>query len=253
VKNNPASDFKWLETLIGIGGIVLTILLWVFPYEAIPQVYRPIANRIALLLLVIFVIITAWGIFGSRLKIKLKRLLRLALLDVLSEATFISDLRTGRATLGGIPNVALRLETVHAMLDGLLEQHPSNRIQLLCDIGDVVGVQFGHDFRNTILLPLSRQGIPLQETIDLWSKYDGAAGFGRFDFQSFNSELCTGVIKVHESFLATNRQHSAKCLCPFLGGYINGFLHTFTGKTLTVTTRCDTAEHPHCEFDVKIG
>ncbi len=166
--------------------------------------------------------------------------------------TFNPDPETGRLKLGGIPNVAVRIETAHVIFDNLLNNKTMAKDAALYLTGKNVGSQFVKDFTGAVS-PGAKSDTIQKQDLDLWARYDGVAGFGRFDFARFNSATVSGFIELKGSFLTHGRSPNATILCPFIGGYIEGWLGVMTGRNLSVTSTCSSKPpgHPTCEFEVK--
>lgn len=145
------------------------------------------------------------------------------------------DVELGVLRKGTIENVSLRVESLHALLDNLVQQLPSDdeKRSALYRGGCAAGVSWSSDFKNQFrALGLEAEDRPRQFL--KWANYDATAGMGRLTV-GVDPETAEGLVIMSRSFLA--RQDSCFPLDWWLAGYIAGTLTELLGRTVSVSPK----------------
>ena len=174
--------------------------------------------------------------------------------------------------LGNIRNVLLRIGTFQQVLEEFINLVPHiQNANLLRNMGKGIGSRFATVFSAQVLNKPrwigSSPGLkPVSaELLKVWNDYDGAAGFGVLDFKEFKfpaddlkmlGTIDLGKIRLHNSFLASDRDANSPNICEFMEGYVEGFLTETLreGESIEVRMTCQgkPSSHQICEFDVKL-
>lgn len=126
---------------------------------------------------------------------------------------------TGVLLKGKIPNVSLRVETIHATIDKLVEAVPQERREeVLHDAGYAVGENWALEFGATLWHHGLRRGEVAQQLLT-WSEYDATAGMGRL-IVAMEPDLRSGTVMLLNSFLS--KASASFPLNHWFAGYIAG-------------------------------
>lgn len=159
----------------------------------------------------------------------------------------------GIMKLGGIRNVALRTATLQTLMDQLIVALPRGHEEVVRGSGKAIGDSFALDFAREVLGPEGVTTGVNRKALDLWTRYDGYAGFGRLDFGDLAEESIAGTIRLHYSFLTADRAADRKRLCCFMEGYLEGFLCRLSGRDVQVKCICpNNPFHQLCKFAVSV-
>jgi hypothetical protein len=129
------------------------------------------------------------------------------------------DQETGILVKGEIPNVALRVETVHVVIDRLVEAISEERREgVLRDAGYSAGSKWASEFKRTLWQSGLRPGEDARQLLR-WSEYDASAGMGRL-IVAMDPSFRNGSVMLLNSFLS--RSHASFPLNYWFAGYIAG-------------------------------
>jgi hypothetical protein len=136
------------------------------------------------------------------------------------------DEETGILVKGTIPNVSLRVETVHATLDRLAAAVPDDRKEtVLRESGYEVGANWAGEFRTTLWQSGLRKSEFTRQLLR-WSEYDATAGMGRLVI-ALEPDLRNGTVMLLNSFLSTSS--ASFPLNYWFAGYIAGTMDVLFG------------------------
>ena len=129
------------------------------------------------------------------------------------------DQETGILVKGKIPNVSLRVETVHATLDHLVAAVPDGlKEAVLRKSGYDVGENWAAEFRTTLWQSGLRKSEFTRQLLR-WSEYDATAGMGRL-VVALEPDLRNGTVMLLNSFLS--KSSASFPLNYWFAGYIAG-------------------------------
>jgi hypothetical protein len=151
---------------------------------------------------------------------------------------YYDNRESGILLKGKIQNVALRVRTLHRIVDTLTEYvEPGIRREALYQCGWQVGTSWVDDFRRQLpTLEIDRRDILRQ--ILKWSEYDATAGMGRLTI-AVNPAIGDGVVALANSFLS--RDQSKFPLNWWFAGYLAGSLSCLLNKEVRVDLQNETS------------
>jgi len=138
----------------------------------------------------------------------------------------------------GVPHISLRVKTVQAMFEYILEISDNNPEKL-----KTLGEKIGHNFLtyswSIMDSTVSGAHITPQDKIKKWANMEKTAGWGEFIivFSNRQNGRFSGEITIKNCFLSADRKSPNSCLCHFLIGYFSKIITTFAGFTVTVTEK----------------
>jgi hypothetical protein len=136
------------------------------------------------------------------------------------------DQETGILVKGKIPNVSLRVKTIHTTLDHLVAAVPDYlREPVLRKAGYDVGANWAAEFRTTLWQSGLRKGEFTRQLLR-WSEYDATAGMGRL-VVALEPDLKRGTVMLHNSFLS--KTAASFPLNYWFAGYIAGTMDVLFG------------------------
>lgn len=140
-----------------------------------------------------------------------------------------------RGTLykGDIRNVALRVDTIHALVDSLVEHVPEERRRdALYEAGRVAGIAWSSQFVKQSPRPGATGANDEIPTLLLrWAHYDATAGMGRLSVAAA-PDLTVGTVMLSNSFLST--LPSCFPLNYWFAGYMAATLQQLFGREVAV-------------------
>lgn len=141
------------------------------------------------------------------------------------------DRETGILYKGRIENVALRVSTIHLIIDQLTRAIPEDdRQNALYDCGYLVGQSWVGDFHKQLpRLEIARTDI-LHQLLK-WSEYDATAGMGRLTI-AVDPKKGEGLVALSNSFLS--RSQASFPLNWWFAGYLAGSLTKLLETTVYV-------------------
>lgn len=141
------------------------------------------------------------------------------------------DRNTGILMKSDIQNVALRVSTMHRIIEGLTRAIPSAKQRdALYECGCSVGASWIADFHHELpKLQIDPDDIPRQ--LLKWSEYDATAGMGRFTI-AVDPSTGKGLVLLANSFLS--RSQSSFPLNYWFAGYLAGSLNKLLEQDLKV-------------------
>jgi hypothetical protein len=144
---------------------------------------------------------------------------------------YYDDRESGILLKGNIQNVALRVTTIHRIVDSLTHAIPEQgRRDALYRCGMQVGSSWVGDFRRQLpTLEIDRHDVLRQ--ILKWSEYDATAGMGRLTV-AVDPRTGEGLVALANSFLS--RDPSEFPLNWWFAGYLAGSLNELLGKRVRV-------------------
>jgi len=144
---------------------------------------------------------------------------------------YTDDRESGVLLKGKIENVALRVSTIHLIVDSLTRAIPeTDRREALYRCGMTVGSSWVDDFRRQLpTLEIDRHDVLRQ--ILKWSEYDATAGMGRLTV-AVDPRTGEGLVALANSFLSRNP--SGFALNWWFAGYLAGSLNGLLDKRLSV-------------------
>jgi predicted hydrocarbon binding protein len=138
---------------------------------------------------------------------------------------------TGVLLKGKIPNVSLRVETIHMTIDKLVEAVPEERkADVLHQAGYAVGKSWAHEFGESLWHYGLRKGEIAQQLLR-WSEYDATAGMGRL-IVALEPDLKQGTVMLLNSFLS--KTSASFPLNHWFAGYIAGTMEALFGHRYEV-------------------
>ncbi|TML00328.1 MAG: hypothetical protein E6G34_02255 [Actinobacteria bacterium] len=142
------------------------------------------------------------------------------------------DRESGILRKGDIPNVSLRVSTIHLIVDTLTQAIPDedNRQSALYQCGAAVGESWVTDFHKQ-LLALEIEKSDLLRQLLKWSEYDATAGMGRLTV-AVNPKTGEGLVALANSFLS--RSPSRFPLNWWFAGYLAGSLRRLLDREVLV-------------------
>lgn len=161
------------------------------------------------------------------------------------------DEKTGILFKGKIPNVSLRVETLHRTIDRLVAAVPEDqRETVLREAGYAVGAAWGREFRATLWHAGLRRNEFARQLLQ-WSEYDATAGMGRL-MVALEPDRRNGTVMLCNSFLS---QSSASFpLNYWFAGYIAGTMdELFEARHDVQLTHPSTDAEPMAGFRVSVS
>lgn len=148
-----------------------------------------------------------------------------------SVVDYMQNRETGVLLKGSIENVALRVSTVHRIVDSLLQAVPEHmRREALYECGCDIGSNWAADFRRQLpALQIRDDDLPLQ--LLKWSEYDATAGMGRLSV-AVDPLTGQGLVMLANSFLS--RGPAFFPLNWWFAGYLAGTLGELLGRDVDV-------------------
>jgi hypothetical protein len=155
---------------------------------------------------------------------------------------------TGFLLKGEIPNVSLRVESVHATIDGLVRAVPAEqRESALREAGYAVGENWAAEFKATLWQTGLREHEVARQLLR-WSDYDATAGMGRL-IVAMDPSLESGTVLLLNSFLS--RSEASFPLNYWFAGYIAGTMDALFDRSYAVALKEPTmAAASHVGFSV---
>jgi hypothetical protein len=136
------------------------------------------------------------------------------------------DEETGVLVKGAIANVSLRVETIHVVLDRLVDAIPAAQKEaVLRDAGYAAGAKWAREFRKTLWQSGLRKDEDARQLLR-WSEYDATAGMGRL-IVAMDSDFRDGSVMLLNSFLS--RSDASFPLNYWFAGYIAGTMDELFG------------------------
>jgi hypothetical protein len=123
--------------------------------------------------------------------------------------------------LPDIPHVEFRLQTVQMIFDAMSEELKGGQYrQFLRRIGESVGKTLGESIMGFLV---KNNKLPKTDDVltKLWNEWDMVAGWGKISSVHKEDEI---IITYEDGFLTRGRELDKHRHCPFLEGYIMGFL-----------------------------
>ncbi len=162
--------------------------------------------------------------------------------------SYIYNPERGLLFKGDIRNVAFRVDTVHALLDGIVKFVPEkDRCNALYQAGYDAGQSWSREFlkhRGT------QHSLELSTMLIQWAHYDATAGMGRLSV-AVSPELNRGTVLLANSFLSTRT--SSFPLNYWFAGYIAATLNCiFTRRVGVILSNPTTEEQSETVFDVSV-
>jgi hypothetical protein len=183
----------------------------------------PIAAGVAVLTVVMVVV-------GMAIVRSARRLLVGQAVDA-DVVAYTDDRELGILKKGGIPNVSLRVTTIHRIVDSLTCAIPAaDRQRALYRCGCDVGESWVRDFKRELPKLEVRRDDLLRQILK-WSEYDATAGMGRLTI-AVDPDTGEGLVALANSFLSRHRARSV--LNWWFAGYLAGSLNVLLGKRVCV-------------------
>jgi hypothetical protein len=152
---------------------------------------------------------------------------------------YTDNRETGVLLKGNIENVALRVSTIHRIVDSLACAIPSeSRREALYKCGCEIGRSWAADFRRELPRLEIRRSDTLRQLIK-WSEYDATAGMGRLTV-AVDPDTGEGVVTLANGFLS--RARAGFPLNWWFAGYLAGTLHELLDHEVTVEVVKPSAE-----------
>lgn len=204
------------ETGILAAAVTAVPLLVAAGISVIPQLPGVWFTAIGIAVLAVIITVVA---------VQLIRSARALLIGEYADTEFVAyndNRETGILLKGDIPNVSLRVSTVHSIVNALTSAvEPALRQDALYDCGRAVGRSWASEFRRELpRLEINRKDI-LQQLLK-WSEYDATAGMGRLTV-AINPATSEGVITLANGFLS--RESAGFPLNWWFAGYLAGTLY----------------------------
>jgi hypothetical protein len=215
VKENSRREVTIAGVAAGVAVTVIGALIGV-----IPEIDSPV-KAIAVVVPAVLVLVVASVII-------LKEVRRLVVRRDFGEefTAYKFDQETGILVKGKIPNVSLRVETVHATLDHLVAAVPDDlKEAVLRKSGYAVGANWATEFRTTLWQSGLRKGEFTRQLLR-WSEYDATAGMGRL-IVALEPDLRNGTVMLLNSFLS--KAPASFPLNYWFAGYIAGTMDELFG------------------------
>jgi hypothetical protein len=134
---------------------------------------------------------------------------------------YADDRESGILLKGKIPNVSLRVSTIHLIVDSLTQSiPPEERESALYGCGKLIGENWVKDFHKQLDTLEIRKGDLLRQILK-WSEYDATAGMGRLTV-AVDPATREGLVALANSFLSRDR--SKFPLNWWFAGYLAGSL-----------------------------
>jgi hypothetical protein len=227
-RDSPPTDISASRRETGIlaAGVTAIPLLVASGITVLPQLHGvwPTAAGAA----VVFVIIVVVGVQIVR---SARRLLLGQAVDT-EVVAYTDNRQTGILEKGKIQNVALRVSTIHRIVDSLTNSISlAERQEALYHCGQQVGKSWVSDFHKE----LPKLEIPqddISQQLLKWSEYDATAGMGRLSI-AVDPDTGEGLVVLANSFLS--RTESAFPLNWWFAGYLAGSL----SKLLNVSVHAE--------------
>lgn len=228
---------EFLDTVLGLISLAFSIGVSLF-YDQLPDQYKTVGIVVIIISTAIFIILVLFYLYRVRIQHTVAKVLTGYKLNVDEGVIYKGNLR----------NVAVRLETFHKTLEYFVRACPDTYEDTLRAAGKAVGSSFVDDFRGE-LISGSLDASGLQRTLEMWSTYDAAAGFGKFDFSDVRDGIVgCKTVYLRNPFLADRKLGGERCLCSWVEGYVEGCLESITNAEFEVHKRCTTPTHRVCEF-----
>ncbi len=123
--------------------------------------------------------------------------------------------------LPDIPHIEFRLQTVQMLFDAMGDELKGGHYrEFLRNIGESIGKTLGDSIMGFLL---KNNKLPKTDDVltKLWNEWDMVAGWGKIKSVHKEREI---IVTYDDGFLTRDREHEKHKHCPFLEGYIHGFL-----------------------------
>ncbi len=213
------------ETGILAAAVTAVPLLVASGISVIPQLQGAWQTAIGIAVLSVVVVVVGVQIVRSA-----RRLLVGQAVDT-EVVAYTDDCETGILLKGEIQDVALRVTTMHRIVDTLTRAiPPTARQDALYKCGCEVGRSWVSDFQSE-LPKLEIAGHDILRQLLKWSEYDATAGMGRLTI-AVNPDTGEGLIVLANSFLS--RSQACFPLNWWFAGYLAGSLNGLLKLSVTV-------------------
>jgi hypothetical protein len=216
-RDSPPTDVSVSRRDTGIlaAGVTAIPLLVASGITVLPELHGvwPTAAGAAVVFMIIVVV-------GVQIVRSARRLLLGQAVDT-EVVAYTDNRQTGILEKGQIQNVALRVSTIHRIVDSLTNSiSPADRQEALYRCGQEVGKSWVSDFHKELpRLEIERGDISQQ--LLKWSEYDATAGMGRLSI-AVDPDTGAGLVVLANSFLS--RTESSFPLNWWFAGYLAGSL-----------------------------
>ncbi len=234
-------DTRDIVTSISLLGLALSFLM----RSILPETFKSLMGLLVLMFLFLLLITLIFKL--ELIPLLLENVSRI--FGIQKDDHFIHNEKQGTLLYGKkrIRNVAIRLESISKLLDGLLIGIPTQeKHKRFRDAGIEVANNFSQDFMDEILE--EKKEYNGKELLSLWAKYDSDVGWGAFNFDLSETDLI-GMVTIKNTFLCYKKRPKDIARCGFLEGYIEGMLNNIFEKSVKV--KYNSCKRGICKFDVR--